>query len=211
MPRTIGRTAAGVVAAVTAAGALTGCGMVSDAGASGDRDYRVKADRLDPSTFPRYGPPSPAVTPSAAPTPATCPSSGAVVTTGVVDTAMGRRATVLELRNCGTRPYDVDGYPRIGALDANREALDLTITHDHPYTDAGRDQGPKPLTLMPGQSVKSVLNWNNRVTSFDPVTEGAYLVVTPKEGETPQTLPFRLDIGTSGELDVTAWARDLLG
>ncbi|GGT34990.1 hypothetical protein GCM10010271_43750 [Streptomyces kurssanovii] len=146
-----------------------------------------------------------------APTPATCPRSGVVVTTGVVDTAMGRRATVVELTNCGTRPYDVNGYPRIGALDADREALELTITHDHPYTDAGRDQGPKPLTLMPGQSVKSVLNWNNRVTSFDPVTEGAYLVVTPKEGERPQRLPFRLDIGTSGELDVTAWARDLLG
>ncbi|MGW7361539.1 hypothetical protein ACWGI0_34210 [Streptomyces sp. NPDC054802] len=47
----------------------------------------------------------------------------------------------------------------------------LTITHDHPYTDAGRDQGPKPLTLAPGESVKSVLNRNNRVTSFDAVTK----------------------------------------
>ncbi|MGX1502919.1 UNVERIFIED_CONTAM: hypothetical protein RKD43_001544 [Streptomyces graminofaciens] len=210
MPRTIGRTTAGVVAAVTAAGVLAGCGGQS-AGASGDRDFRVKADRLDPSAFPTYGAPAPAVTPSVAPTPATCPRSGVVVSTGVVDTAMGRRATVVELKNCGARPYDVNGYPRIGALDENREALDLTITHDHPYTDAGRDQGPRPLTLAPGQSVKSVLNWNNRVTSFDPVTEGAYLVVTPRDGETPQTLPFRLDIGTSGELDVTAWARDLLG
>lgn len=214
------RRATLAAAVLMTAGALSGCGSEGTAGsgsaapslrADRDHDYVVEPDELDPSGFDRYGElPSPPATPGPAPTLTACPDSGAVVTTGMVDAAMGRRAVVVTLENCGTGPYKVNGYPGIEALDKDRDPLRLTITHDHPYTDAGRDQGPKPLTLAPGQSVKSVLNWNNRVTSFDPVTEGAYLVVTPKEGETPQTLPFRLDIGTSGELDVTAWARDLL-
>ncbi|MGW0774137.1 DUF4232 domain-containing protein [Streptomyces sp. NPDC002835] len=218
MAGTIRRTAAAAVAVLMAAGALSGCGSDGSDGSGGaegaaakGREYGVQPEELDPSGFARYGEPSaePAPGPTAA-TPTACPDSGAAVSTGVVDAAMGRRAVVVELVNCGAEPYRVDGYPGIAALDKDRDPLRLTITHDHPYTDAGRDQGPKPLTLAPGESVKSVLNWNNRVTSFDAVTEGAYLVVTPKEGESPQTLPFRLDIGTSGELDVTAWARDLL-
>ncbi|MFJ8076093.1 hypothetical protein ACIQ7Q_19620 [Streptomyces sp. NPDC096176] len=39
------------------------------------------------------------------------------------------------------------------------------------------------------------------------VTPGTRLVVTPEEGEAAQTPPSLLDIGTWGELDVTAWAR----
>ncbi|MEW2632162.1 DUF4232 domain-containing protein [Streptomyces sp. NPDC048389] len=225
MAETIRRAALVAAAGLIAAGALSGCGGDSGtvgerAAASGsasaspgegrDRDFVVEPDKLGPSDFARHGEtPSPRATP-VAPTPAACPESGAAVSTGLVDAAMGRRAVVVELVNCGTGPYKVNGYPGIGALDKDGDPLRLTVTHDRPYTDAGRDQGPKPLTLAPGESVKSVLNWNNRVTTFDAVTEGAYLVVTPKEGEPPQTLPFRLDIGTSGELDVTAWARDLL-
>jgi hypothetical protein len=215
MAGTILRTASAAAAVLMAAGALSGCGSEGGSGGEGaaakGREYGVQPEELDPSDFARYGEPSAETAPSPTPaTPTACPDSGAAVSTGVVDAAMGRRAVVVELVNCGAEPYRVDGYPDIAALDKDRDPLRLTITHDHPYTDAGRDQGPKPLTLAPGESVKSVLNWNNRLTSFDAVTEGAYLVVTPKEGEPPQTLPFRLDIGTSGELDVTAWARDLL-
>jgi hypothetical protein len=208
MAETTRRTASAAAAVLMAAGVLSGCGSAGDGTAAKGPEYVVQPEELDPSDFERYGEtPSPPATSTA---PTACPDSGAAVTTGVVDAAMGRRAVVVELTNCGTEPYKVDGYPVVGALDKDRDPLRLTITHDHPYTDAGRDQGPRPLTLAPGESVKSVLNWNNRVTTFDAVTEGAYLVVTPKEGEPPQTLPFRLDIGTSGELDVTAWARDLL-
>lgn len=32
-------------------------------------------------------------------------------------------------------------------------------------------------------------------------------MVAPARGEKGQTVPFFLDIGTSAELDVTAWAR----
>jgi len=212
MAGTIRRTVLAAGAALMVAGALSGCGSEGGGAAAKGRDYGVQPEELDPSDFTRYGEtPSPGMAPRpTAATPTACPDSGAAVTTGVVDAALGRRAVVVELVNCGTEPYKVNGYPGIGALDKDRDPLRLTITHDHPYTDAGRDQGPKPLTLAPGESVKSVLNWNNRVTSFEAVTEGAYLVVTPKEGEPPQTLPFWLDVGTSRELDVTAWARDLL-
>ncbi|MGW3626483.1 DUF4232 domain-containing protein [Streptomyces sp. NPDC000880] len=135
-----------------------------------------------------------------------CPDSGVAVITGVVNAAMGRRATTVRLTNCGQEPYHVDGYPQIGALDEDRDPLKLTITHGA-YTDSIGDQGPKSLTLAPGESVESVLNWTNGVTSFDPVRQGEYLVVTPARGEKGQTVPFFLDIGTSAELDVTAWAR----
>jgi hypothetical protein len=130
-----------------------------------------------------------------------------VITSGEVNAAMGRRATVITLRNCGRSAYHVNGYPQVGALDKDREPLKLKITHGE--ADAGRVRGPEPITLAPGKSAVSVLNWTNRVTSFDPPKPGAYLVIAPSADEEKQTLPFTLDMGTAAELDVTAWAVDL--
>ncbi|MER7664413.1 DUF4232 domain-containing protein [Streptomyces sp. NPDC096193] len=206
-----------VVAALVLAGCAEASGGVGESGASPSPDprWRVHADKLTGTPAPYTGPPSAVPAPRTPndgeqlpePTPTTCPETGVAVVTGVVDAAMGRRATTIRLTNCGTKPYRVEGYPQIGALDKDRDALKLKVTHGaNAYTDSGRDQGPRPLTLAPGKSAVSVLNWNNRVTSFDAVRPGAYLVVAPFRGEQEQTVPFFLDIGTSAELDVTAWA-----
>ncbi|MFF3752281.1 DUF4232 domain-containing protein [Streptomyces sp. NPDC002018] len=139
--------------------------------------------------------------------PAGCPPSGVSVRPGPVDAAMGHRAVVITLENCGERPLRVNGYPEVGVLDADREPLTVKLTHGHAYTDAGRDQGPRPYTLERGDTVQSVLHWNNRITDTRPAGSGAYVVIAPAEGARRNTVPLLLDIGTSGELDVTAWAR----
>ncbi|MEV6397504.1 DUF4232 domain-containing protein [Streptomyces sp. NPDC051907] len=204
----ITRTAAAVVAAVVAAGALSGCGT----GGGG-----VRAEPAPPSALatPSFTPPvkagsldlSPSATATAKPSPSltACPPSGAVVTAGEVNTAMGHRGMTLSLRNCGQRPYTVKGYPEVGALDEGRKPLKLKITHGEGFSDTSGDQAPKSITLDPGESVQAGLQWNNRVTSVDPAVHGQYLTVVPVEGEKTQTFPFWLDIGTSAELDVSAW------
>ncbi|MFF7201128.1 DUF4232 domain-containing protein [Streptomyces sp. NPDC008141] len=204
-------------AALVLAGCAEASGGVGGSGASTSPDsrWKVHADKLTGTPSPYTGPPSIAPGPRTPndgeqlpeATPTACPDTGVAVVTGVVDAAMGRRATTIRLTNCGKKPYRVEGYPQIGALDKDRDPLKLKVTHGaYAYTDSSRDQGPRPLTLAPGKSAVSVLNWNNRVTSFDAVRPGAYLVVAPVRGEKEQTVPFFLDIGTSAELDVTAWA-----
>ncbi|MFF2809236.1 DUF4232 domain-containing protein [Streptomyces sp. NPDC058000] len=101
--------------------------------------------------------------------------------------------------------YRVNGYPVIEALDKDRDPVPLKITHDNPYTDAGRNKGPAPLTLAPGESATAHLHWTNRITSFDAARQGAYLKVAPAPGEAARIRPFFLDIGTDAQLDVTAW------
>ncbi|MCX4822251.1 DUF4232 domain-containing protein [Streptomyces sp. NBC_01142] len=193
---------AGVVA-----GVLSGCGSTTVEEAAAEpvapRELGVKPDPLtaSPGSHPGAQP-----SPTASPVPAACPASGVVVTNDVVNAAMGHRAVTITLTNCGKRPYQVNGYPQVGALDKDRKPLKLKITHGNAFTDAGRDQRPKPVTLAPGQSVLSVLHWTNRVTSFDAAKPGEYLVVAPAAGREQQILPFTLDMGTAAELDVTAWA-----
>ncbi|MET7621651.1 DUF4232 domain-containing protein [Streptomyces sp. NPDC005408] len=207
------RRTAGVTAALVAAVVLSGCASDPEPPQGpGDPSWkwRVKADSLTASPRRQHDArpgPTPTPMPSPTPTPAVCPASGVVITNGEVNAAMGRRAMVITLRNCGKRTYHVNGYPQVGALGKDREPLKLKITHGE--ADAGRVRGPEPITLAPGKSAVSVLNWTNRVTSFDPPKPGAYLVIAPAAGEEKQTLPFYLDMGTAAELDTTAWAVDL--
>ncbi|TQK43739.1 uncharacterized protein DUF4232 [Streptomyces sp. SLBN-118] len=196
---------------VMAAVVLSGCASEKEpprGAADPSWEWRVKADSLSASPRPYDGRPGATHTPGTAPAPGptACPASGVVISTGEVNAAMGRRATVIELRNCGRSAYHVNGYPQVGALDKDREPLKLKITHGE--ADAGRVRGPEPITLAPGKSAVSVLNWTNRVTSYDPPKPGAYLLIAPAVGEEKQTLPFFLDMGTAAELDVTAWAVD---
>ncbi|MCX4582986.1 DUF4232 domain-containing protein [Streptomyces sp. NBC_01481] len=196
-------------AVVMAAVVLGGCTSEQEpprGAADPSRTWPVKAGSLSASPFPQYGALPGTPTPGPTPTPTACPASGVVITIGEVNAAMGRRATVITLRNCGRSAYHVNGYPQVGALDKDREPLKLKITHGE--ADAGRVRGPEPITLAPGKSAVSVLNWTNRVTSFDPPKPGAYLVIAPSADEEKQTLPFTLDMGTAAELDVTAWAVD---
>ncbi|MFE1958344.1 DUF4232 domain-containing protein [Streptomyces sp. NPDC059479] len=215
--------------AVAAVGALA---LVAVVGGCSDIRNEIDAERRA-HPGPSSPPPSPSLSLSSSPAPATpsypapadprpteepgprpweatgpgpCLASGVSFGHGPVDAAMGHRAVEIELMNCGKKPYRVNGYPEIGVLDEDREPLALKLTHGNAYTDASRDQGPKPLTLAPGESVRSVLHWNNRITDTAAHDSGAYVVVAAAAGEERSTLPLPVDVGTSDELDVTAWA-----
>lgn len=171
------------------------------------------APSLDATPPPgRYAPlsPAPSLSAEAAVKAPGCPPSGLDVVIGGEDAAMGHRVVTVQLWNCGDKPYRVKGYPGIELLDAGREPVDVTITHDNDSTYTGRrDDRPRQLTLAPNATAGSVLHWNNRVTALDGApAAGAHLLVTPATGEEPVSLPLGIDLGSDGTLDVTSWAAD---
>lgn len=134
-----------------------------------------------------------------------CLPSGVSVTVGPVEAALGHRGSGLTLTNCGTADYVVDGYPELRVLDAAGQPMAVTVTHGSSYVAI--DPGPSGgITLAPGQSVLSVIGWSATVTDGVPAT-GEYVEVTV-DG-TPQALPLETDLGTTGEITLTAWATEL--
>lgn len=146
--------------------------------------------------------------PATGPPPAAlgCLPSGVAVTVGPVEAALGHRGSVLTLTNCGTADYLVDGYPALRVLDAAGQPMAVTVKHESSYMAI--DPGPSGgITLAPGQSVLSVIAWSATVTDGAPAT-GEYVEVTV-DG-VPQALPLETDLGTTGEVELTAWATELL-
>ncbi|GAB3013061.1 hypothetical protein GCM10023080_095150 [Streptomyces pseudoechinosporeus] len=152
--------------------------------------------------------PPPAVTPEASPSvpvqqESGCPPSGVRFGTELVQGAMGLRATSLILTNCGSRPYELNGYPSIQVLD--EESLPLTGVRTVEGTDevsmAPEDPGPEPLTLAPGERAYASLYWrmNNE--------KGIYLRVTPAKGREVTTVRAEdyLDIGPDNVLGTSPW------
>ncbi|GAA5202268.1 hypothetical protein GCM10023322_83880 [Rugosimonospora acidiphila] len=140
-----------------------------------------------------------------------CPGSGLAVTAGVPDAAMGLRALAIDLTNCGSRPYTVNGYPTVRVLDDGRKPLDVRTSHGASAitTDNGITASPAPVTLAPGQRATATLVWRNLVTDATVVaTRGTYLEIVPAPGEPAQTVAPHdgIDLGNTGMLGVGAWA-----
>ncbi|WP_326811923.1 DUF4232 domain-containing protein [Streptomyces scopuliridis] len=203
--------------AVMAAGSLvlmagaSGCSDIRNEidAARGEGEGRPTAAASEPSAaLPAEPPPGRPASPEpwAATGPGRCLASGVAFSHGEVNAAMGIRAVSIGLRNCGTKPYRVNGYPEIGVLDDDREPVGLKLIHGNESTGAADDQGPRELTLAPGESVESVLQWNNRITESGAHATGSYVVVATAPGEERDTLLLPVDIGTDGELHVTPWA-----
>ncbi|MEE1753516.1 DUF4232 domain-containing protein [Streptomyces sp. SP18CS02] len=138
--------------------------------------------------------------------PRACPASGVRVSTGPVDAAMGVRGMAVNLLNCGTRPYEVSGYPDLEVLDERGEKLDIAVRLG---TDSvGGTAARSTFVLGPGKQAFASLIWRNTVTRTDVVaTSGAYLRVTPAGGAEAQTVAPRspLDLGNTDTVEVTAW------
>ncbi|WP_433143489.1 DUF4232 domain-containing protein [Actinomadura nitritigenes] len=186
---------AGVLAAVPAAGA---CG--SEPGtASGVPPV--------PASGAPSGGPSPAPTlASPTPNPSTaCSADGVSLSMDRPDAAMGLRATWVELHNCGTRPYRLNGYPALRVLDEKRQPFDVRAVEG---TRQIKDPGPKPVTVAPGGSARIGIVWRNLVTeSTVPAVNGSYLEVRPAPGRPVLVVPANgpLDLGNTGRLETTAW------
>ncbi|HEV7978652.1 DUF4232 domain-containing protein [Amycolatopsis sp.] len=151
-----------------------------------------------PTTMPTVWEPT-----SEAPEPTTCPASGIHYGAGVIEAALGHRAVVLTLANCGQAPQEINGYPDVRVLGPWRQPLDVRVNHDSSYM--ATDPGPAKVTLVTGEKLLSVVSWSATVMDGDTVT-GAALSVTTVPGEAPQILTVKTDLGTTGEVDVTAWA-----
>jgi hypothetical protein len=224
-----GRRAARYLGALLACAVLlAGCALVDDArrefGSEPDRETgsaaRPEADPTagDPPPLPGgpYGNGEPSGEPSSQPSgqpsglSGGCPPSGVLVRTGEVDAAMGLRAMGIELVNCGSVPFTVNGYPGVRVLDDARAPLPVTVGQGSSGVAAidGFDTPPAPVTAAPGERLVAGLVWRNRVDMAVEPVNGTYLEIVPAPGQPPQTVrpEGRIDLGTTGRMGVTAWS-----
>ncbi|MFD3356311.1 DUF4232 domain-containing protein [Streptomyces fradiae] len=156
------------------------------------------------------GSPAGARGPSAAPgaSSGACPESGVRVSLGDTEAAMGQRALSVFLDNCGSRPFEVGGYPEVAVLDERGEDLEVSVRLGSGAVDGGATRSE--FVLRPGQRARSGVLWRNTVTRSDVVaTNGASLRVAPGPGAAPQTVAPHdgpLDLGNTGTVEVLPWA-----
>ncbi|MER5963429.1 DUF4232 domain-containing protein [Streptomyces sp. NPDC002057] len=141
-----------------------------------------------------------------------CPATGVRVYADDGDAAMGLRVVGLHLENCGTRPYRLDGYPRVEIRDEDHDRVDgVTITRGGETVagGTGADGPARPVTLEPGERAHAGLVWRNTVEAGvgDPVN-APYARVWAKPGAAPVTVVPEFDIGTTGKLGVGPWKKD---
>ncbi|RKN71602.1 DUF4232 domain-containing protein [Streptomyces klenkii] len=139
-----------------------------------------------------------------------CPPSGVHVYVDEGNAAMGLRAQGIRLRNCGTQPYRLNGYPEVQLLDASHRAVDsVNILRGGSAisTGTGADGSPQPLALNPGEQAYSVLVWRNTVTSGEPVN-APYARVRAQPGAPAVMVTPEFDLGTTGQLGVGPWKKD---
>ncbi|MET9295346.1 DUF4232 domain-containing protein [Streptomyces sp. NPDC003077] len=136
-----------------------------------------------------------------------CPEPGVRIAGGPVSAAMGLRAMSISMTNCGTRPYEVNGYPGLRVLDDKREPLAVRTVDSSSIASDIKDPGARPLTLRPGERAIAMLVWRNTVDSITEPANGEFLEVTPAKGRPPQVVKELIDVGTTGKLGATAWKR----
>ncbi|MEU5884246.1 DUF4232 domain-containing protein [Spirillospora sp. NPDC047279] len=145
-----------------------------------------------------------------APAPAACPDPGVRISTGEIDAAMGLRAMNVEMVNCGTRPFTVNGYPDVRVLDGRRGPLKLKISHGSaPVATVESFNVPaQRFVLPPGGRATSGLLWRNTVTDASAVAaNGAFLDIAPDERSPRQIVPsgHAIDLGNTGRLALSPW------
>ena len=118
---------------------------------------------------------------------------------------MGLRSDLLLLTNCGSAPYEVNGYPDLQLLDAEQQPLDVAVVQGSGIVE---DPGPSPLVVAPGETAAATLSWRNRVEGLEPPpVTSSYVAVTISPAEPAQIIDKQVDIGTTGRVEITAWQR----
>lgn len=185
---------------------LAGCALVDDA----RREFEPEPETRS-TARPEASPDPVTAHSTAAGEPGGCPPSGMLVQTGPTDAAMGLRAMGIELVNCGSVPFTVNGYPAIRVLDDDRAPLPVTVLQGSSAVASidGFDTPPAPVTAAPGERLVAGLVWRNTVEMGTGPVNATYLEIVPAPGQPPQTVrpDHRMDLGTTGRLGVTAWRR----
>ncbi|MEV1330280.1 DUF4232 domain-containing protein [Micromonospora costi] len=153
--------------------------------------------------------PAPMTSPTE-PASAACPASGVLIRSTGSDAAMGLRALGLELVNCGTAPYELNGYPVLTVRDEQRQPIRLRVVEGAKGITSGFDTAPRPLTLLPGDRATAVVLWRNTFTdSTGAPANGEYLDVAPAAGQPVQGVDpdGPVDLGNTGRIGVSAWKR----
>ncbi|MFF4319968.1 DUF4232 domain-containing protein [Streptomyces sp. NPDC001568] len=172
-----------------------------------------KVGRLDPSA-PVYGAPvspgAPGASGSGSGSSDVCPEGGVRLLEGAGDAAMGLRVAEVQLVNCGTKPYVLNGHPQVRVLDRQRRPVEVSVApgSNGVATGTGLDAAPQRVTLQPGQAARMGLVWRNLVTDPTvPVAEGWVLDVVPRPGAPRQTLELgrSIDLGNTGRLGIGPW------
>ncbi|WP_406858930.1 DUF4232 domain-containing protein [Streptomyces sp. HUAS MG47] len=189
----------------------TGCGLPAELDREADPERTAAqqgpAPFVPPATRPEavHTPPS-----GTTPTDPACPATGIRVWSGMVNAAMGLRAMPVTITNCGTADHKVEGYPDVRVRDVDRKPMDVTVLKGTGPIATVEDPGPRPVTLKPGESARSVFAW--RYSAVDPTTRdgsGVYVEIAPAPGVARQTVVPEggLDIGDTGLLGTTAWEK----
>ncbi|MEV0410897.1 DUF4232 domain-containing protein [Streptomyces sp. NPDC050448] len=193
------RWVAGVVGGALVAGVVVGCDT---------------PPAPEPAPGPtRVGAAPRAVSPPAATAPAqeACPEGGVHLREGAGDAAMGLRVADIQLVNCGTQPYVLEGYPEIRLLDKKRTPVEVTVVHGADAITSGptgADGAPQRVELQPGQAATVALVWRNLVTDATvPAAEGWVVDVTPRAGAPRVMLELghSVDLGNTGKLGIGPW------
>ncbi|MFF3552705.1 DUF4232 domain-containing protein [Streptomyces tsukubensis] len=139
-----------------------------------------------------------------------CPRSGVRVTADQGDAAMGLRAVGVRLENCGTRPYQLDGYPRVTPLDEQHRPLPgVRVLRGGAEISTGLGTAsPRRFSLAPGEAARTSLMWRNTHEGFGKAANGPYVRLVAKPGASPVMLIPELDLGTTGKLGVAAWEEE---
>ncbi|MFJ8086414.1 DUF4232 domain-containing protein [Streptomyces sp. NPDC096205] len=139
-----------------------------------------------------------------------CPASGVHVYADQGDAAMGLRVVGLHLVNCGSTPYELNGYPEIELLDEAHDSVKgvrILKGTEQISTGLGGEGGPRPVVLEPGEGAAATLAWRN-TTQFGEAVNVPYVRLVPKSGARPVIVTPELDLGTTGRLGVGAWRKD---
>ncbi|MFE2876206.1 DUF4232 domain-containing protein [Streptomyces roseus] len=140
-----------------------------------------------------------------------CPPGGVRLVEGAGDAAMGLRVADVQLVNCGTEAYVLEGYPEIRLLDAKRAPVEAAVQHGGAGIAAaptGAEGDAHRIELRPGQAAGFGMVWRNLVTdSTVPAAEGWVLEVTPRAGapRVELELRHRVDLGNTGKLGIGPW------
>ncbi|EGX55853.1 lipoprotein [Streptomyces zinciresistens K42] len=138
-----------------------------------------------------------------------CPASGVRLYADQGDAAMGLRVVGLRLANCGTRPYRVEGSPRVEVLGEDHERVDGVRVLDGtgPIGPVGGSGSPRPLVLRPGEAASATLAWRNTTEAGLEAVNAPYARVWARPGAAPVVVTPEFDLGTTGRLGVGPWQR----